>query len=140
MIEFKQIICPVDFSESSVRAFAHAAAIAQWYDAQLTVLHVVPSFDPVQVRGDLTDPVRVVTPSARTGARGDASISGSSASVAPGDTGRRGRRPAGEDLLLADGKIDPPERRFLQRLAANFGIDTRMAAQAIDVMLVKNHL
>ena len=44
------------------------------------------------------------------------------------------------DLLLADGKIDPPERRFLQRLAANFGIDTRMAAQAIDVMLVKNHL
>ena len=32
MIEFKQIICPVDFSESSVRAFAHAAAIARWYD------------------------------------------------------------------------------------------------------------
>ena len=62
MIEFKQIICPVDFSESSVRAFAHAVAIAQWYDAQLTVLHVVPSFYPVQVRGDLTDPVRVVTP------------------------------------------------------------------------------
>jgi nucleotide-binding universal stress UspA family protein len=65
LIEFKQIICPVDFSESSVRAFAHAVAIAQWYDAQLTVLHVVPSFDPVQVRGDLTDPVRVVTPYAK---------------------------------------------------------------------------
>ena len=38
MIEFKQIICPVDFSESSVRAFAHAAAITRWYHAQLTVL------------------------------------------------------------------------------------------------------
>ena len=25
VIEFKQIICPVDFSESSVRALAHAA-------------------------------------------------------------------------------------------------------------------
>jgi len=44
------------------------------------------------------------------------------------------------DLLLADGKIDPPERKFLQRLAVNFGIDTRIAGQAIDVMLVKNHL
>lgn len=65
MIEFKQIICPVDFSESSVRAFAHAAAIARWYDAQLTVLHVVPTFEPIQVRGDLGDPVRVVTPMPR---------------------------------------------------------------------------
>ena len=62
LIEFKQIICPVDLSESSVRAFAHAVALARWYDAQLTVLHVVPTFDPVQVRGDLTDPLRVVTP------------------------------------------------------------------------------
>ena len=65
MIEFKQIICPVDFSESSIRAFAHAAAIAGWYDAQLTVLHVVPTFDPIQVRGDLGDPVRVFTPMPR---------------------------------------------------------------------------
>ena len=65
MIEFKQIICPVDFSDSSVRAFAHAAAIAHWYDAQLTVLHVVPTFEPIQVRGDLGDPVRVVTPMPR---------------------------------------------------------------------------
>ena len=65
MIEFKQIICPVDFSDSSVRAFAHAAAIAHWYDAQLTVLHVVPTFEPLQVRGDLGDPIRVVTPMPR---------------------------------------------------------------------------
>jgi nucleotide-binding universal stress UspA family protein len=65
MIEFKQIICPVDFSESSVRAFAHATAIADWYDARLTVLHVVPTFEPIQVRGDLGDPVRVVTPMPR---------------------------------------------------------------------------
>jgi nucleotide-binding universal stress UspA family protein len=50
-IEFKQIVCPVDFSESSVRAFAYAAAFARWYDAQLTVLHVVPTFEPLQVRG-----------------------------------------------------------------------------------------
>ena len=61
MIEFKQIICPVDFSESSVRALAYATALARWYDAHLTVLHVVPTFDPMQVRADLGDPVRVVT-------------------------------------------------------------------------------
>ena len=65
VIEFKQIICPVDFSDSSVRAFAHAAAIAHWYDARLTVLHVVPTFEPLQVRGDLGDPVRIVTPMPR---------------------------------------------------------------------------
>ena len=65
MIEFKQIICPVDFSESSVRALAYAAALARWYDAQLTVLHVVPTFESMQVRGDLGDPVRVVTPMPR---------------------------------------------------------------------------
>ena len=65
MIEFKQIICPVDLSDSSVRAFAHAAAIAHWYDAQLTVLHVAPTFEPIQMRGDLGDPVRVITPMPR---------------------------------------------------------------------------
>ena len=65
MIEFKQIICPVDFSESSVRALAYAAALARWYDAQLTVLHVVPTFEAMQVRGDLVEPIRVVTPMAR---------------------------------------------------------------------------
>jgi nucleotide-binding universal stress UspA family protein len=65
VIEFKQIICPVDFSEASVRAFAHAAAIARWYDAQLTVLHVVPTFETILVRGDFGDPVQVVTPMPR---------------------------------------------------------------------------
>jgi len=65
VIEFKQIICPVDFSESSVRALAHAAALARWYQAQLTVLHVVPTFEAMQVRGDVAEPVRVVTPMSR---------------------------------------------------------------------------
>lgn len=65
MIEFKRIICPVDFSESSDRALAYAAALAHRYDAQLTVLHVVPTFEAMQVRGDLVEPVRVVTPMPR---------------------------------------------------------------------------
>jgi len=65
LLEFKQVLCPVDLSESSVRALAHAAALARWYDARLTVLHVVPTFDPLQIRGDLGDPVRVVNPMPR---------------------------------------------------------------------------
>lgn len=51
MIEFKQILCPVDFSDSSSRALVHAAALARWYGGHLTVLHVAPTFEPAQVRG-----------------------------------------------------------------------------------------
>ena len=44
------------------------------------------------------------------------------------------------DLLLADGRIDARERKFLQRLAVNFNIRARVASQVIDAMLVKNYL
>jgi nucleotide-binding universal stress UspA family protein len=63
VVEFKRILCPVDLSEPSARALAYAGALASWYDAQLTVLHVVPTFEPVDVRaGALFDPVTVVQP------------------------------------------------------------------------------
>ncbi len=83
VIEFKQIICPVDFTESSVRALAYAAAFARWYDAHLTVLYVVPTFDPMQVRGDLGDPVRVVTPMPREQVLTEMSRSLNLAAVSP---------------------------------------------------------
>lgn len=44
------------------------------------------------------------------------------------------------DLLLADGKIDAKERRFLQRLAASFSIPVRVATDVVAAMLVKNRL
>ena len=44
------------------------------------------------------------------------------------------------DLLLADGKIDARERKFLQRLAVDFNIRAGAASQVIQAMLVKNHL
>lgn len=65
MIDLKQIACPVDFSESSVRALAHAVALARWYDARLTVLHFVPTFEAMQVRDGLVEPIQVVTPMPR---------------------------------------------------------------------------
>ena len=46
---FKRILCPTDFSEASGPALKYASALARRYGAHLTVLHVVPSFDPVVV-------------------------------------------------------------------------------------------
>ena len=42
MIRIAHVLCPVDFSEISRRALEHAAALAHWYDARLTVLNVFP--------------------------------------------------------------------------------------------------
>jgi tellurite resistance protein len=44
------------------------------------------------------------------------------------------------DLVLADGKIDARERKFLQRLAVNFNIRARVARHVVEAMLVKNQL
>jgi nucleotide-binding universal stress UspA family protein len=41
MVVINRILCPVDFSEYSERAFEHAVAIARWYKSAITVLHVV---------------------------------------------------------------------------------------------------
>jgi nucleotide-binding universal stress UspA family protein len=38
---YKRILCPVDFSESSLQALKYATSLAQEADGQLTVLHVV---------------------------------------------------------------------------------------------------
>src|SRR6186713_1458679 len=75
MIEFKRILCPVDFSDSSNRALAHAAALAQWYGAQLTVLHVVPTFDPMQVQAAFGVPVQIVNPMTREDVVGEMRLS-----------------------------------------------------------------
>jgi nucleotide-binding universal stress UspA family protein len=40
MIEIRNILCPIDFSDYSRRALDHAVAIARWYGSTITVLHV----------------------------------------------------------------------------------------------------
>jgi nucleotide-binding universal stress UspA family protein len=40
MIEIPRILCTVDFSEVSQRAIDYAVALARWYTARMTVLHV----------------------------------------------------------------------------------------------------
>jgi len=54
MIEIRRILCPIDFSDHSRRALDNAIAIARWYEARVTVLHVfspapVPAMAPGQV-------------------------------------------------------------------------------------------
>jgi nucleotide-binding universal stress UspA family protein len=50
MVEIDRIVSPVDFSENSERSFDHALALARWFDAAITVLHVpvlpTPPFPP----------------------------------------------------------------------------------------------
>jgi nucleotide-binding universal stress UspA family protein len=41
MLEIKLILCPIDFSEFSERAYRHALSLAEHYHAKLVVQHVV---------------------------------------------------------------------------------------------------
>jgi nucleotide-binding universal stress UspA family protein len=41
MLEIKLILCPIDFSECSVRAYRHALSLAEHYRARLVVQHIV---------------------------------------------------------------------------------------------------
>jgi len=41
MIEIKLIVCPVDFSEFSIRAYRHALSLAEHYRAKLVAQHIV---------------------------------------------------------------------------------------------------
>jgi nucleotide-binding universal stress UspA family protein len=60
VIEFKHILSPVDFSDSSARSLAHAAALARWYDATLTVLHVAVTFEVLPVKGAVGVPMPAI--------------------------------------------------------------------------------
>lgn len=48
MISIRRILCPIDFSDASLRALDHAIALARWYESSLTALLVeiaVPTVD-----------------------------------------------------------------------------------------------
>ena len=41
MLEVKLILCPIDFSEFSVRAYRYALSLAEHYRAQVVAQHIV---------------------------------------------------------------------------------------------------
>lgn len=60
MIEFKHILCPIDFSDASRRALGWAAAFARSHGAALDVLHVatpVMAVDPAGAPGAMIEPL-----------------------------------------------------------------------------------
>ena len=65
MIAINRILCPVDLSDCSRHGFDHAVAIARWYGASITLLHV---FETVPVAAYATgsgSPGDVLTPPER---------------------------------------------------------------------------
>lgn len=64
MIRIEQILCPVDFSDFSRRALDHALAIARWYKAAVTLLHVQPIVVPMPMTPEII-PSLVLTPEYR---------------------------------------------------------------------------
>ena len=52
MIDLRRILCPVDFSEPSLRALGHASAFAGWYESALTALYVNSTL-PIEDGGDV---------------------------------------------------------------------------------------
>ncbi len=66
MMTFSQVLCPIDFSDASAKALVYASAVARWHHGHLTLLHVAPTYDMVNVQsGGIGDPVHVVQPPSR---------------------------------------------------------------------------
>jgi len=64
MIALQHILCPIDFSDISQHALAHAVAIARWYEARLTVLYVfvnMPTMEAPPLVFDDADRERLMT-------------------------------------------------------------------------------
>jgi nucleotide-binding universal stress UspA family protein len=51
MVSINRILCPIDFSDFSLDALRHGLALAQWYSAHLTLLHVYQVSQPLPVEG-----------------------------------------------------------------------------------------
>jgi nucleotide-binding universal stress UspA family protein len=66
VIAFKSILCPTDLSDALLRPLTYAAAFARWYEARLTVLHVVPTLEPMAVASvTFNGPMQMVLPMSR---------------------------------------------------------------------------
>jgi nucleotide-binding universal stress UspA family protein len=65
MIQISRILCPIDFSDGSRRALEYAIATARWYEARVSVLHVRPLLQTMDVIPSLVvDPAQQVRQSA----------------------------------------------------------------------------
>lgn len=60
---FTHVLFPTDLSEASLKAWPYAVAVAHRAQSRLTVLHVVPTFEPISVPSvPLAPPVHTIQP------------------------------------------------------------------------------
>ena len=61
MKQTQRVLCAIDLSELSAAPLKTAATIQRWFGSCVTVLHVVPTFDALEVHnGEWFDPVSIV--------------------------------------------------------------------------------
>jgi nucleotide-binding universal stress UspA family protein len=65
MIAINRILCPVDLSDSSRHGLDHAVAIARWYGASVTILHVFETVPVAAYAPGAGSPGAVLTPPER---------------------------------------------------------------------------
>lgn len=82
--------------------------------------------------GRLIDDMRVLVEK-----HGAGSVIAAAAGAIPGRQ-RSAAFALASDLILADGRIEPAERRFLRRLGSDLGLDPDVCERLLDAMLVKN--
>jgi nucleotide-binding universal stress UspA family protein len=67
MIAIQRVLCPVDVSDFSARALAHAVALARWYSAEVIVLHVYTAIPaPASIAAGVAKPTLAETDRQRT--------------------------------------------------------------------------
>jgi nucleotide-binding universal stress UspA family protein len=61
-VNIQRILCPIDFSDGSRHALEHAVAFAEWYEAQITVLHTYTTPQPVVPAPGMPGDIPVLPP------------------------------------------------------------------------------
>ena len=103
MVTLTQILCATDFSEVSIKAEAHAIALAKHYKARLSLLHVDPPMPILSPYGEIPVDIRLFEDQRQQAERdlGAARDRARAAGVAV-DTAVLGGYPAREILAVAD--------------------------------------
>ena len=137
MIEFKNVLCAIDLSDASVRTLKYAAAVARWYKARLTVLHVAPTFDAMQVRaGTIGDAIDIVQPMPREEVLNELRASLAASKIAADDATLAAE--AGEPVAtLVDQALSIPADLLVMGTHGRSGFDRLLLGSVTEKVLHK---
>jgi nucleotide-binding universal stress UspA family protein len=137
VIEFKNVLCAIDLSDASVRTLKYAAAVARWYKARLTVLHVAPTFDAMQVRaGTIGDAIDIVQPMPREEVLNELRASLAASKIAADDATLAAE--AGEPVAtLVDQALSIPADLLVMGTHGRSGFDRLLLGSVTEKVLHK---